>query len=210
MSRSRSRPEKSGPGPADEDQPQGPPRPGGRPGAGGQAQHQLMLVPVGLAAVLVRAGAVPLPGRVEIRDLDDAAQVAGALGVAARAAPVVLPERRDVKFGVVGFDRQGLPEPVDLPAAVGAREDHEIAADQSEQVTEQRRRQPLSRRFAAVIADDPRQGAQVPSAGCYRASSSRHPPPGPGYSGCGRQDIRRTADGRDHPARTPWQVSGRS
>ena len=118
-------------GPADEDQPQGPPGPGGQPGAGGQAQRQLMLVPVGLAAVLVHAGAVPLPGRVEIRDLDDAAQVAGALGVAARAVPVVGPERRLVKFGVVGFDRNGLPEPVDLPAAVGAAEDHEIAADQS-------------------------------------------------------------------------------
>src|SRR5947207_1046304 len=109
-----------------------------------------MLVPVGLGAVLVHAGAVPLPGRVEIRDLDGAAQVAGALGVAAGAVPVVGPERRLVKFGVVGFDRNGLPEPVHLPAAVGAAEDHEIAADQSEQVTEQRRRQPLGRRVAAV------------------------------------------------------------
>src|SRR5690348_3490449 len=141
-----------------------------------------MLVPVGLAAVLVRAGAVPLPGRVEIRDLDDAAQVAGALGVTAGAVPVVRPERRLVKFGVVGFGRNGLPEPVHLPAAVGAAEDHEIAADQSEQVTEQGRRQPLGRGFAAVIADDPRQGAQVPSAGCYRAFHHTAPP-APGYAG---------------------------
>src|SRR6185312_7280684 len=136
-----------------------------------------MLVPVGPVAVLVHAGAVPLPGRVEIRHLHVAAQVAGALGVAAGAVPVVGPERRLVKFGVVGFDRNGLPEPVHLPAAVGAAEDHEIAADQSEQVTEQRRRQPLGRGFAAVIADDPRQGAQVPSAGCYRASHHTILPP---------------------------------
>ena len=45
-----------------------------------------------------------------------------------------------------------------------------IAADQPQQVTEQGPRQPFRRRFTAVIADDPRQGAQVPSAGCHRAS----------------------------------------
>src|SRR5205085_1172587 len=88
-----------------------------------------MLVPVGLGAVLVHAGAVPLPGRVEIRDQHVAAQVAGVLGVATGAVPVVGPERRLVELGVVGFGRQGLPEPVQTPAAVGTREDHEIAQD---------------------------------------------------------------------------------
>src|SRR4029077_12368745 len=62
-----------------------------------------------------------------------------------------------------------LPEPVHLPDAVGTREVQEIAADQSEQVIEQGRRQSLGRGFAAVIPDDPGQDAQVPSAGCYRA-----------------------------------------
>jgi hypothetical protein len=65
------------------------------------------------------------------------------------------PERRLVELGVVGFGRHCLPEPVHLPAAVGAREDHEIAADQSQQVTEQGRRHPFGRGLAAVIADDP-------------------------------------------------------
>ena len=44
-----------------------------------------------------------------------------------------------------------------------ALEEHVIAADQSRQVTEQGRRQPFGRELAAVIADDPGQGAQVPS-----------------------------------------------
>src|SRR5690348_13336811 len=154
-----------------------------------------MLVPVGLAAVLVHAGAVPLPGRVEIRDQHVAAQVAGVLGVAAGAVPVVGPERRLVELGVVGFGRQGLPEPVRLPAAVGAREDHQIAADQSQQVTEQGRYHPLGRGLAAVAADDRGQGAQVSSAGCYRAFQHAVLPPEPGYSGRSRPDIRRTSDG---------------
>jgi hypothetical protein len=65
------------------------------------------------------------------------------------------PERRLVELGVVGFGRHGLPEPVHPPAAVGAREDREIAADQSQQVTEQGWHHPFGRGFAAVIADDP-------------------------------------------------------
>src|ERR1043165_8279061 len=169
-----------------------------------------MLVPVGLAAVLVHAGAVPLPGRVEVRDQHVATQVAGALGVAAGAVPVVGPERRLVELGVVGFGRHGLPEPVHSLAAVGAREDREIAADQSQQVSEQGRRQPfgpVSRGFAAVIADDPRQGAQVPSAGCYRAVHHASLPY-PGYSGRGRQDIRSTSDGGRGRTWTSWLVSG--
>src|SRR5262249_47867758 len=59
-------------GPAEQDQPQGPPGPGGLAGTGGQAQHQHVLDPVRPASVVVEARAVPLPGRVEIRDLDDA------------------------------------------------------------------------------------------------------------------------------------------
>lgn len=74
----------------EQDQPQGP------PGPGGQVQLQMVLDSVRPEGVVVEAGAVPLPGRVEIRDLDDAAQVAAAVRVAADAVPVVLPARRGV------------------------------------------------------------------------------------------------------------------
>src|SRR6202035_342589 len=164
--------------------------------------------PVRPTAVLVHAGTVPLPGRVEIRDPHQAPLVAGALGVAARGVPVVAPERRDVELGVVGFDRPSLPEPVQLQAAVGTREIQQIAADQSEQVIEQGRRQSLGRGFAAVIPDDSRQDAQVPPAGCYPAFHHAVLPPAPGYSGRGREDIRRTSDGGHGRAWTPWLVSG--
>src|SRR2546423_2816718 len=166
-----------------------------------------MLDPVGLAAELVQAGAVPLPGRVEIRDLHEATQIAGAVRVAARTAPVVLPERRAVVLAVVVFGGGELPEPVRLPAAVVTLEEQVIAADQSQQVTEQGRRHPVGGGLAAVIADDPRQGAQVPSAGCYRALHHASLPH-PGYSGRGRQDIRRTSDSGHGRTWTPWLVSG--
>src|SRR5580693_9253820 len=89
--------------------------------------------------------------------------------MAAGAVPVMGPERRVVERGVVGFGRYGLTEPVRLLAAVGAPEDHEIAANQLKQVTEQGRRQSFGRGFATVIADDPGQRVQVPSAGCNPA-----------------------------------------
>src|SRR6516162_11422886 len=59
----------------------------------GQAQLKLMLVPLRPEDIPVHASAVPLPRGVEIRDLHDAAQVAGALGIAAELAlPMAGPE----------------------------------------------------------------------------------------------------------------------
>ena len=110
------------PGPAEEEQPNGPAGPGARPRGIGQGQQKLMLDPVRPVEVAVHARAVPLPGRVEIRDLDDTAQVAGALGITAGlAVPPVLPVRRvpfDCLEVVAAWSRDALQGPVRLPHAV--------------------------------------------------------------------------------------------
>jgi hypothetical protein len=67
-------------GPADKVEPHRPPGPGGSPRRTGQAQLELMLRPQGPVILAVHAGGVPLPRRVEVRDLHDGAQVAGAVG----------------------------------------------------------------------------------------------------------------------------------
>ena len=114
-----------------------------------------------------------MPGRVEVRDLHDGAQVAGAVGVAADfAVPVLLPER---PLHVLGPRSKGIDapkillEPIRLPVAVHASDLHLIAADLVFQVSQQGQWQPLRREIGAVVADDPRQGVQVPFAGRHRS-----------------------------------------
>jgi len=88
-----------GTGPPEEEQPQGPAGAGGLTAPGRQGQHQLVLNALWLVEVAVHAGAVPLAGRIEVRDLDDAAQVAGAVGITAGlAVPVVHPVRLRVSL----------------------------------------------------------------------------------------------------------------
>src|ERR1035441_1816964 len=66
--------------------------------------------------------------------------------------------------------RDFLHKPVRLPAAVEAVENHCIAADLAHQVGQQRFRQPSAGgQVCAVLADDARQSAQVPSAGHHRS-----------------------------------------
>jgi len=110
----------------------------------------------------------------------------GALGVAAGLFPVWdLKRTPRQNSGSVGFDRNGLPEPVHLPAACRCRRRPRGSQRISpRQVTEATTgaQPPLSRSFAAVISlTIPRQGAQVPSArllpGPLITPSS---PPGPG------------------------------
>ena len=131
------------PGPAAEDQPHDLPGPGNPAGASGQAQYELVLDPAAMDNVVVHAGAVPLPGRVEVRDLCDAAQVAGAVRVAAGFAgpEIVVPERLRAGFpaSVAVARRDVLPQPLLLPGAVEAEERYQIAGDQVRQVTEQGR-----------------------------------------------------------------------
>jgi|SRR5690348_634886 len=81
-----------------------------------------MLRPKGPVIVAVYAGGVPLPGRVEVRDLHDGAQVAGAVGVAAEfAVPVLLPVRSLQILGPRSIDAPSiLLEPIRLPVAVQA------------------------------------------------------------------------------------------
>jgi hypothetical protein len=92
-------------------------------------------------SVAVHAGGMPLPGRVEVRDLRDAAQVAGAVGIAAGVAgPVVVPEllRTGVPDDVkVILHRDVVSEPVLLPTAVKAHNRQAIAGDQAQEVIEQ-------------------------------------------------------------------------
>jgi hypothetical protein len=82
---------------------------------------------------------MPLPGRIEIRDLDDAAQVAGPVGIAARlAVPVVLPVRRlQVLNHGVAAARDGLKQPRFPPLAVETLERDDVAADLVHQVGQQ-------------------------------------------------------------------------
>ena len=81
--------------------------------------------------VVVHAGGMPLPGRVEVCDCHDAAQVTAAVGVAARlAVPVMLPLRPVQVLPPVGIDgRKGLRKPVRLSAAVYAEKCQCVAAD---------------------------------------------------------------------------------
>ena len=158
-------------------QPDGLPGPGAWPRGIGQEQLKLMLVPLRPEDIAVHAGAVPLSRGVEIRDLHDAAQVAGALGIAAEPAlPVAGPEARPLRRVpvpvleclefVVAWSRDRLQDRIRLPPAVGAVEGDAVAADLVLQVGQQGRRQPFPvRQIGAVLADDSRQGAQVPLAG---------------------------------------------
>src|SRR5689334_3191472 len=109
------------PRPAVEEQPHGLPAPGNPPGAGGQAHRELMLDSRRAHSVAIHASGMPLPDREEIRDLRDAAQVAGAVGIAAGVAgPVVVPEL--LRTGVPGHGepkfREVVSEPGLLPTAV--------------------------------------------------------------------------------------------
>jgi hypothetical protein len=126
-------------------------------------------------SVAVHAGGMPLSGRVEVRDLRDAAQVAGAVGIAAGVAgPVVVPEllRTSVPEDVIVIHWDVVSEPVLLPTAVDAHKRQEIAGDQAQEVIEQRGWQPFPRwQVGPVIGDDGRQRAQVALTGRYR---SRH------------------------------------
>jgi hypothetical protein len=62
-------------------------------------------------------------------------------------------------------ERVFLPEPVRVTGAVVADESQPITADMAHQVREQGGRQPFTvRQVGAVLADDSRQGAQVPGA----------------------------------------------
>ena len=80
---------------AEKEQPDGPAGPDGQPRRIGQEQLERVLHPLRPVNVGVHGGAVPLPRRVEVRDLYDAAQVPGAVGITERlAVPVVLPVRR--------------------------------------------------------------------------------------------------------------------
>ena len=134
-----------------------------------------MLQPVRPVIVVVHAGAVPLPRGVEVRGFDDAAQVAGALGIAAglavpAAGPPVLPARwvqvLECLELVVAHSRDLLQGRVPLPPAVAASEGDGVAADLAHQVSQQGRRQPFPvRQVGTVLANDGRQGAQIPFAG---------------------------------------------
>jgi hypothetical protein len=100
-----------------------------------------------------------------------------------------------------------LPEPIRLPVAVQAGDLHLIAADLVFQVSQQRQWQPLRREVGAVVADDPRQGAQVPFAGRHR---SCHQVPLPQqYAGCGGLGIGRTPDSSDGAGLRTLTVDGK-
>ena len=85
-----------------------------------------MLDPIGAEHLGIHGGAVPLPGRVEVRDRGDAAHVAGAVGVgAADAVPVELPVQLfivGIVDCVVAAGREALGEPSGLPEGVLAEE----------------------------------------------------------------------------------------
>src|SRR5580693_1802805 len=138
------------PGPAVEVQPDVPLGPGAQLRGIVQAQLKLMLYPVGPVIVAVHAGAVPLPRGVEIRGFDDAAQVAGALGIAAdlalpMAGPEALPQRRvpvpvtvvECFEFVVARNRDRLQDRIRLPPAVLPVEGDTFAADLVLQVGQQ-------------------------------------------------------------------------
>jgi hypothetical protein len=80
------------PGPAERVHSDGPARSDGPRRSLGQAQLEFMLDSLRPVVIAVHAGGMPLPGRVEVRDRQHAAQVAGAVGITARqAVPAVLP-----------------------------------------------------------------------------------------------------------------------
>ena len=101
-----------------------------------------MLDPLRPDAVAVHTGAVPLPYRVEVRGLDDAAQVADAERVAAGlAVPVMGPEHPGPVLGdyeIVGVCV--LQTDMNLPPDVVALKRYSLAADLPHQVGQQGRR----------------------------------------------------------------------
>jgi hypothetical protein len=121
---------------------------------------------------------MPLPGRVEIRDLDDAAQVTGPVWMTAHLAlPVELPVHLGVRNHGLAAVLHELRGPRFLPPAVETREHDDIAADLAHQVGQQRFRQPSANgQVCAVLADDGRQGTQVLLAGRHR-NCHEHPRP---------------------------------
>ena len=146
-----------------------------------------------------------MPGRVEVRDLHDTAQVSGPIGVTAwLAVPVDAAQCTGSLFlmpGVVGI-RDGLHEPSLLPLAVEALKGDGVAADLSHQLSQQGQRQPFAvRQVGTVLADDARQGAQVPFADRHR---SCHDTPRPRYSGRAVLAIRRTSDGSNGTDPPHW------
>ena len=138
-----------------------------------------MLHPQRPMIVAVHTGGVPLPGRVEVPDRQDTAQVTSAVGIAQMlAVPVLFPLDPIQVLRPRHIDnRDSLPEPNRPPPAVGSHETHDVAADLVLQIGQQGRRQPSPvRQVGTVLADDGRQGAQVPFAGRYW--SHHEAPPG--------------------------------
>jgi len=71
-----------------------------------------------------------------------------------------------IRPGHVGGRDEFLHEPVRFPAAVESEEGRSITADLARQIGQQGWRQPFPiLQVGAVLADDGRQGAQVPIAG---------------------------------------------
>ena len=194
VSSARSRSEKSGPDPRNKYSRRVWP---GRDRArrGGQGQHQSVFGPQRPVDAAAGADGMPLPGRVEIRDLDDAAQVTGPVWMTAHLTlPVELPVHLRVRNHGLAAVLHELRGPRLLPPAVEAREHDDIAADLAHQVGQQGRRKPLlSRHVGAVLTHDGRQSAQVPFAGCHRSCHRTFP--GQPYSDRGDPGIRRTSDG---------------
>src|SRR5215472_5276951 len=111
-----------------EDQSQAPPGPAAWPGAYGRAHHDVVSDPGQIVAV--HAGAAPLPLRVEVRQLDHAAQVAAEVGVTAgHAVPVVSPEHPVIFRAVAVPGRDALAKPCHLLAAIQSREPQRVTAD---------------------------------------------------------------------------------
>jgi hypothetical protein len=155
----------------------------------------------------VHAGAVPLPGRVEVRNLHDAAQVASAVRITAGlAVPLVLPVhwlqvlrctaplrvsssptlcnrvscRNHVSRRPLSWRSSEIPSQRTWPIRSASRDGGSPSS--------------VGRSGRSSLTM-PRQGTQVPLADRHR---SCHGTPAQGNSGCAGLAIRRTSDGRFH------------
>jgi hypothetical protein len=79
---------------------------------------------------------------------------------------------------VTGAGREELVKPSGLPGGVLADELEVVTADQVHQVGQQGQGQSCGREVAAVVADDPQQGAQVAFADRHRGCHGVPPSPG--------------------------------
>jgi len=139
---------------------------------------------------------LPLPGRIEVRDLHDGAQIAGTVGVAAElAVPVLLPVRPLQILGLgVTMRRRScsnqsacrlLSRPATCTLSQRIWSFRSASRDSGS---------PSAGRVGAVVADNPRQGTQVPFAGRH---PSCHQIPLPTVLRLRRLGIGRTPDGSD-------------